>query len=73
MFFTTTQAIKNASPDPNPEGGGKVMLGILGGGVPPDSPNPDLISDQKCHLSVVSDLAFKIHTRFQTRNYVIIT
>ena len=27
--------------------GGGVFLGILGGGVPPDSPNPDPISDQK--------------------------
>ena len=24
---------------------GRVLLGILGGGVPPDSPNPDPISD----------------------------
>ena len=27
--------------------GGGVLLGILGGGVPPGSPNPDPISDQK--------------------------
>ena len=27
--------------------GGGVVLGILGGGVPPASPNPDPISDQK--------------------------
>ena len=27
-----------------------VLLGILGGGVPPGSPNPDPISDQKCHF-----------------------
>ena len=26
-------------------GGGGVLLGILGGGVPPGSPNPDPISD----------------------------
>ena len=26
--------------------GGGVLLGILGGGVPPGSPNPDHISDQ---------------------------
>ena len=26
------------------------LLGILGGGVPPGSPNPDPISDQKCHF-----------------------
>ena len=28
-------------------GGGGVLLGILGGGVPPGSSNPDPISDQK--------------------------
>ena len=27
-----------------------VLLGILGGGVPPGSPNPDPISDQKCNF-----------------------
>ena len=31
MFFTTTQAVKNASPDPNPAGGGGGILGILCG------------------------------------------
>ena len=35
QHFTETQI---------PEG---AFLGILGGGVPPGSPNPDLISDQK--------------------------
>ena len=35
-----------------------VLLGILGGGVPPGSPNPDPISDQKMSLI--------FHTRFQT-------
>ena len=40
----------------NPRGGG-VFLGILGGGVPPGSPNPDPISDQNVIF----------HTRFQTR------
>ena len=29
---------------------GGVLLGILGGGVPADSPNPDPISDQKMYL-----------------------
>ena len=38
-------------------GGGGVLLGILGGGVQPGSPNPDPISDQK----------MSFHTRFQTR------
>ena len=50
------------------EGGGGVTLGIRGGGVPPDSRNPDPISDQK-------NVNFR--TRFQTwplnRNCVIIT
>ena len=30
---------------------GGILLGILGGGVPADSPNPDQISDQKMYLS----------------------
>ena len=51
-----------------PGGGGGVLLGICGGGVPHGSPNPDPISDQKESF---------FHTRFQTwplgRNYVIIT
>ena len=40
---------------------------VIGGGVPPSSPNPDPISDQKMSF---------FHTRFQTwhlRNYFIIT
>ena len=43
-----------------------VLLGILGGGVPPGSPNPGLFQTKKCHF----------HTLFETwslRNYVIIT
>ena len=36
---------------------GGVLLWIFGGGVPPASPNPDPISDQKNAIS---------HTRFQT-------
>ena len=39
-----------------------VLLGILGGGVPPWSPNPDLVSDQKMSFSrshPFSDLAFR--------------
>ena len=36
-----------------------ILLGILGGGVPPGSPNPDPISDQK-KKNVI------FHTRFQT-------
>ena len=44
------------------------VLGVLGRGVSPGSPNPDPISDYKNEI---------FHTRFQTwplgRNYVIIT
>ena len=44
------------------------LLGILGRGVPPGSPNPDPISDPKMTI---------FHTHFQTwplsRNYVMIT
>ena len=41
-------------------GGGGVLLGILGGGVPPGSQNPDPISDQKRHFpDPFSDLAFR--------------
>ena len=37
---------------------GEVLLGILGGSVPPCSPNPDPISDQKLQFShLFSDLA----------------
>ena len=32
-------------------GGGGVLLGILGGGVAPGSPNPDPISDQNMSFS----------------------
>jgi len=69
LFYYTLNEIKNgihvfassltASPG--------VLLGIFGGGVPPASPNPDPISDQKLPFSTpFSDLASKIHTRFQT-------
>ena len=40
-------------------GGGGVLLGILGEGVPPGSPNPDLISDQSHFPHPFSDLASK--------------
>ena len=53
-----------------------VLLGIVGGGVPPGSPNPDPISHQKCCFShPFSELASKIHTHSQTwplRSYVIL-
>ena len=43
-----------------------VLRGTLGGGVPPGSPNPDPISDQKCHFPhPFSDQISKIHTNFQ--------
>ena len=45
-----------------------VLLGIPGEGVPPGSPNPDLVPDQKCHFShPFSDLVSKIHTRFRAK------
>ena len=47
------------------EVGGLTCLGILDGGVPPGSPNPDLILDQKIVIfpHPFSDLASKTHTR----------
>ena len=61
-------------------GGGGILLGILGRGLAPGSPNPNPILDQKMSFSTwhpFSDHTFKIHTRFQTwplrRNYVINT
>ena len=48
----------------------KAPARVLGGGVPPGSPNSDPISDQKCHFShLFSDLAYK---QKPLRNYVII-
>ena len=38
FYFVTVTAF--------PVGGGGVLLGIVGGGVPPGFPNPDPISDQ---------------------------
>ena len=59
---------------------GWILLGILGRGLAPGSPNPNPILDQKMSFSTwhpFSDHTFKIHTRFQTwplrRNYVINT
>ena len=52
-------------------GGGEwVLLGILGGGVPPGSPNPDPISDQK--LSVFTPVFIPDFRPGIGRNYVII-
>ena len=51
-----------------PGGGGglrRVLLGIFGGGVPPGSPNPDPVSDQKSNFPhLFSNQNSKIHTRF---------
>ena len=66
-----TQAIKNASPDPNPGGGG-VIFGILCGVCRPILQILTLFQIKNV-IFLFSDLASKIHTRFQTRNYVIIT
>ena len=47
--------------------GGGVLLGILGWVVPPNSPNPDPISDKKMSFThSFSDQTSKIHTRFHT-------
>ena len=44
-----------------------LLLGILGAGVPPGSPNPNPISDKTCHFShPFTDLASKIHVSSQT-------
>ena len=43
------------------------IRGILGRGVPAGSPNPDPISEKKCHFPhPFSDQISKIHTNFQT-------
>ena len=48
-------------------GWGEVLLGIFGKDVPSGSPNSNPISDQNIHFPhPFSDLAPKIHTRFQT-------
>ena len=50
-----------------PGGGGGGTPRIYGRGVPSGSPNPDPVSDQNIHFPhPFSDLAPKIHTRFQT-------
>ena len=38
--------LPNSFREEGPRGGGEVLLGILGKGLPPSSPNPDPISDQ---------------------------
>ena len=45
-----------------------VLLGILGGGMPPGSPNPELkFQTKKCHFPhLFSDQISKIHTHFRT-------
>ena len=48
---------------------GGVLLGILGGGVPPVSPNPDPVSDQNFpHLFL--DVAFKTHSVFRPGRWI---
>ena len=50
-----------------PGGGGGVLLGILGRGVPPGYPILTLFQIKTCHFpDPFSDMAPKIHTRFQT-------
>ena len=60
------------------QGGGGVLLGILGGGVLPVLQILTWFQTKKCIFPhPFSDQTSKIHTRFQTwplgRNYVIIT
>ena len=55
-FCPDTTGSNCIHPDKAPFSGGGhlpegVLLGILGGGVPPGSPNPDTISDQKMSFS----------------------
>ena len=48
-------------------GWGGVLLGILGRGVPPGYPILTLFQIKTCHFpDPFSDMAHKIHTRFQT-------
>ena len=56
ILFLKVRAMKKdaatlvaSGPQGNAWGAG-VLLGILGDGLPPGSPNPDPISDQKCHF-----------------------
>ena len=59
--------IWSVHPAPDPPGGGGVLLGNLGEGEPPCSPNPVHISDQKCHFPhPFSAQISKIHTHFQS-------
>ena len=56
---------------------GGLLPGILGGSVPPGSPNPDPIQTLKCYFPhPFSDQTSKIHTHFQTwplgRNYYLV-
>ena len=61
LFASATQAIIVSKDIVQIPGGGGVLLGILGGRVPPGSLNPHPISDQKkCNLPhPFSDLAFR--------------
>ena len=47
MNSNSTVALVLKNRDYYTRGIGRVLLGILGGGVPPGSSNPDPISDQK--------------------------
>ena len=48
---TANRKKKNLSATQGRGGGGTVLLRIIGGGVPPGSPNPDPISDQNMAFS----------------------
>ena len=49
LSLFVTLSVSNFTSDGG--GGGEGLLGILGGGVLPGSPNPDPISDQKMSFS----------------------
>ena len=50
--------------DAPPRGGGAVLLGIIGGGLPPSSPDPDPISDQT-NVIFHTEQSSKIHSFFR--------
>ena len=49
-FYIVFEFLSGVKTAPRPRAGG-ILLGILGEGVPPCSPNPDPISDQKVLFS----------------------
>ena len=50
ISFSSNKFQRDLSGGTGREGGGGILLEILGGGVPHSSPNHDLISDQKFYI-----------------------